>query len=122
MLAPPAVVAEFGRRPGWLDVRPAPDPGRVAALLERIDLGEAEAIVLALSVPDAEVLIDEARGRREALELGLRVTGTAGVLLEAKRRGVVPAVRPLVDALIRDHDFRMSDDLRDAVLREAGEA
>lgn len=122
VLAPPAVVAEFGQRPAWLDVRPAPDPERVVALLERVDQGEAEAIVLALSVPGADVLIDEARGRRGAERLGLQVTGTAGVLLEAKRRGLVPTVRPLLDALVHEHGFHTSDGLYAAVLRSAGES
>ena len=122
VLAPPAVVAEFGRRPDWLAVRPAPDADRVAELLLEVDLGEAEAIALALTVPDVELLIDEARGRRVAQRLGLQTTGTAGVLLEAKRQGQISAVAPLLDALVRDHGFHLSDRLHEQVLREGGEA
>ncbi len=122
VVAPPAVVEEFGWQPGWLTVRPAPDAGRVAELLEVLDRGEAEAIALALTLPDAELLIDEARGRKVAQKLGLPVTGTAGVLLEAKRQRQIAAVRPLLDALIGEHDFRLGDKLYLQVLRQAGEA
>ncbi len=121
VLAPPAVVAEFGRRPGWLEVRPAPDAARVAELLKVIDRGEAEAIALALTIPGAELLIDEARGRGVAQHLGLHVTGTAGVLLEAKRRGHIAAVRPLLDELRDRYAFRLADSLYAWVVREADE-
>jgi predicted nucleic acid-binding protein len=121
VLAPPTVVAEFGRRPDWLTVRPAPDATRVAELLAVVDQGEAEAIVLALSIPDAELLIDEAKGRRVAQRLGLQVTGTAGVLLEAKRQGRIPAVKPLLDALVQEHKFRLGEGLYEAILHVAGE-
>ena len=119
--APPAVVAEFGRRPAWLHVHPVQDVKRVTELLEVLDLGEAEAITLALALPGSELLIDEARGRKVALRLGLHIVGTAGVLLEAKRRGLVPAVRPLLDALVHEHSFRLSDHLYEQTLRQAGE-
>ena len=122
VLAPPAVVAEFGRRPQWLTVRPAHDAVRVDKLLKVIDRGEAEAITLALTIPGAELLIDEARGRKVAQDLGLQVTGTAGILLEGKRQGQIAAVRPLLDALIREHNFHLSEQLYTHIVETAGEA
>lgn len=121
VLAPPAVVAEFGRCPDWLEVRPVSDAARVAELREVIGHGEAEAIALALTIPDAELLIDEVRGRRVAQQLGLHVTGTAGLLVEAKRQGHLAAVRPLLDALRDRHAFRLADSLYMQIVREAGE-
>lgn len=121
VLAPPAVVTEFGRQPDWLTVRLAPDAVRVNELLKVIDRGEAEAIALALTIPDAELLIDEARGRRVAEHLGLHVTGTAGVLLKAKRQGQIVAVRPLLDDLRDVYAFRLADSLYAWIVREAGE-
>ena len=122
VVAPPAVVVEFGRRPPWLSVLPVADAARVADLKTALDAGEAEAIALALSLPQTTLLIDEVRGRRVATRLGLNVLGTAGVLLRAKRHGLAPAVRPLLDALREEHSFRLSDALYGQVLREAGEA
>ena len=119
--APPAVVDEFGWQPPWLHVEPVHDPARVKALLKRVDRGEAEAIALAESYSDVELLIDERKGRRMARQLGLRVTGTAGILLTAKVAGLIQEVRPLLDALIREHKFRLGDRHYERVLRGAGE-
>jgi len=52
--------------------------------------------------------------------LGLRVTGTLGVLLHAKRSGLVAAVAPLLDRL-GDLRFRLATHTRAAFLRLAGE-
>ncbi len=119
--APPAVVAEFGQHPPWLHVERA-NPERIEALLKQVDRGEAEAIALAESYADVQLLIDEKKGRRVARQLGLRVTGTAGVLLAAKAAGLIQDVRPHLDALIREHKFRLGERHYDRVLREAGEA
>ena len=121
--APEAVAEEFGRRPPWLLIERAPPPApSVAPLLRTLDRGEAEAIVLAQSYPDARLLVDEARGRRVAEHLGLRVTGTGGVLVAAKVSGLIEAVRPVLDALREEHGFRLGDAPYDAILRLAGEA
>lgn len=123
VVAPSAVVAEFGRRPSWLREEPVSDPLAVASLLaRRLDPGEAEAIVLARTIPDALLLIDEARGRKIAVSLGLVIIGTAGLLAVAKQAGLVPAVKPILDTLRNDHDFRLADHHYEQVLRDAGEA
>lgn len=62
------------------------------------------------------LLIDELRGRKVARALGVRVTGTVGLLIEAKQTGLLRAVRPHLDAL-RNHGFWMSEALyRDTLL------
>jgi predicted nucleic acid-binding protein len=61
--------------------------------------GEREAIVLAIE-HQATLLTDDQRARETAQELGLEVVGVLWVLSEAKRRGCVPEVRPIVDALL----------------------
>lgn len=104
---------------GLFVVAPQADPFLRQLMLD-LDPGEAAAIALAVQ-HRALLLIDEVAGRRIAAHHGVKLTGTLGVLTEAKRFGHVPAVRPLLDAL-RDASFHLSSALRDRVLREAGEA
>ena len=66
------------------------------------------------------VLLDERQARRLAAILGLEVTGTLGLLLASKRRGLIQAIKPLLEALIR-YEFRISESLLEQVLRSAGE-
>jgi predicted nucleic acid-binding protein len=54
--------------------------------------GEAEAIALAIEAGAARIVLDDKKARRIARELGVTVTGTVGVLLRAKQRGL--RVRP----------------------------
>ena len=128
VIAPQAVAAEYARKsptplPDWLRIVEVEDREGVRRLLLRgLDWGEAEAITLAQGLAVVRLLIDEARGRKAAVGLGLPITGTAGVLALAKDVGLTPAVKPDLDALRDVHGFRLSDALYHAVLREAGEA
>ncbi len=122
IVAPHAVVAEFGQRPEWLREETVEDRAAVRRLLLRgLDWGEAEALVLAQTLPDVLLLMDERRGRKAAAGFGLPVLGTAGLLAIAKREKLIPAVRPILDALIEKHDFRLGRAFYEQVLREAGE-
>jgi predicted nucleic acid-binding protein len=93
----------------------------VAALERDLDRGEAEAIALACEVGASLVLLDEREGRRTALRLGLRCAGVVGVLLEAKERGMVEAVRPLLDALRDTTGFYLTAEVYRHALVLAGE-
>lgn len=86
-----------------------------------IDLGEAESIVLALELKADLLLMDERRGRTLAINYGLNVTGLLGVLLQAKRSSLITLVKPLLDQLIDQVDFRVSGQLYTTILQIAGE-
>ena len=80
--------------------------------------GESDTICLALEIGAQWVILDERPARRLAQALGLPLIGTLGVLLASKRRGLLPAVQPCVDALVT-FGFRLSPDLYDVILADA---
>lgn len=103
----------------WIQVLPV-DERAVEPLSDRLDPGEAEAIVLACAVHADLLLMDDQAGRQRAAELGLTTIGTLGVLVRAKRAGLLPAVQPIVEAIIA-LGFRATPDLIAKVAVLAGE-
>lgn len=103
----------------WIQVLPV-DARAVAPLRDRLDPGEAEAIVLASAVHANLLLIDDQAGRQLAAEFGLTIIGTLGVLVRAKRSGLLPAVRPVVEAIVA-LGFHATPDLIEKVAALAGE-
>ena len=95
---------------------------RVRELRAELDAGEAEALALAEEIRADAVLIDETIGRNVATRMGLPVLGTLGILLRARQCGICQELRPLLDALQFQHHFFLSSELRNEVLRRAGEA
>lgn len=109
----------------WIQVQNIDDTQRVVALQasqDNIDLGEAEAIALALELNAELLLMDERRGRALAQNCGLNVTGLLGVLLQAKRKGLISLVKPVIDELIEIADFRLNNQLYMTVLESVGES
>lgn len=88
--------------------------------LDPLDTGEAEAIQLAQTLHADLLLIAEAAGRRVAVQLGLKVTGVVGVLIEARRRGEILHLRSQLERL-RAAGFWLGDPLIESALRLAGE-
>jgi hypothetical protein len=133
VVIPPAVAAELLRTGArfrvidvsdysFLQLQAPRDQVQVNRLLPFLDGGEAEAIVLAQEIGADAILIDEADGRQVAREeYGLQTIGTLGILLSAKRHGLIPTVRSLVDELRDDLGFFVSESLYQEVLRRAGE-
>nr|WP_235354992.1 DUF3368 domain-containing protein [Aliterella atlantica] len=108
----------------WIQTQTVANVQSVVALQsiqDDIDLGEAEAMALALELKADLLLMDERRGRALAANYGLSVTGLLGVLLQAKRNGFIPFVKPVMDRLIEEADFRVSSQLYATVLKTAGE-
>lgn len=122
------VVTNAAGRPGsaeiqqaeWIGVRSPADKNRVAYLRADLDAGEAEALVLADEMDAGWILLDETKARLAAEFLGLDYIGTIGVLLLAKRKGKLTAIRPLLEEL-QSQKFRISEKVFRAVLNQAGE-
>jgi predicted nucleic acid-binding protein len=105
----------------WLIVASAKDQKRVQELREDLDIGEAEAIVLAIERGADLLLVDERRGRRTATAAGLTVTGLLGVVARAKRAGLIELGKPVLDDLIQIARFWIGPDLYAEVLAELRE-
>ena len=82
--------------------------------------GEREVVALAQQTPDALALIDDARARHYARRLGIKFTGTLGILLKARQHAHLAAVLPAIQAL-ESLGFYLDPATRAAVLRLAGE-
>ena len=83
-------------------------PQTLAGLPVDLGPGEREAIALALETAADLVVLDDQVGRRLARVRGLQVIGTVGVLIEARSRGLLPALRPELDRL-RDAGLWLAD-------------
>ena len=86
-----------------------------------LDQGEASVLALAQEHGAYLVIIDEKKAREEAKRIGLPVKGTVGVLLEAKQKGLIDAIKPVLEAL-RDNGMYLDQSFIDDVLQLAGEA
>jgi predicted nucleic acid-binding protein len=125
VIVPGAVWEELRRchpvLPDWVKAREVSDKRAAVRLANLVDEGEAEAIELAKELQADLLLIDERKGRRLAVEEGVPVIGLLGVVLLAKRRGLVLSARRLMESLRHDAGVYLSKDLLDKALATVGE-
>ncbi len=107
------------RRASWIKQEYVQDRTPIEKLPAKLNLGECEAIVLAKEL-SASLLVDELEARKEAFRLGLEHFGSLRVLKEAKERGFVKEVKPVLDAIIATGTY-IGDLLYEDFLREMGE-
>ena len=104
---------------GWIT---AVNVEPIAAVAANLDVGEASTLTLAIEHSGLSlVLMDETIGRSYARACDLNVTGLVGVLLAAKREGLVPSVRPFLERLQKSN-FRLSEEFVRTIIKEAGES
>lgn len=72
----------------------------VEVLISDIGIGESESIVLALEEKPDLVLIDDLKARKFAKMYGLEIIGTMGILLKAKKKGLITEIKPLITELL----------------------
>jgi uncharacterized protein len=124
ILIPEAVRAELLKThsslPVFVRMEQVGNRTEVRRLLMEVDLGEAEAILLAKE-HHALLLIDELDGRRVARREGVPFIGLLGVLVQAKQQGLIPSVRQLATEIERVAGFRLSEEIKAVAYRKAGE-
>jgi predicted nucleic acid-binding protein len=107
----------------WITVI-SPKSGDLPITVTGLGQGEMEVLLLALEfnakAKGAIAIIDDARARDVAERLGIKLTGTLGILLDAKRLGLVSEVAPLIERL-QTLGFRLASQTREAILKLAGE-
>lgn len=116
---PPSFDSRSLEEANWIEIV---DLGTVplSEALQQLDPGETAAIQLAEQYPGCRLLMDERLGRRIASQLGIRVVGTLGLLVEAKYQGLIPAVRAEIQRLLEVGHF-LSEELIQQVLLHSQE-
>ncbi|MCB0846853.1 MAG: DUF3368 domain-containing protein [Bacteroidetes bacterium] len=114
------VAEEFGDLPGWISIVKISDNQQYLKLSESLGKGEASSITLALEEKNSLLIIDEKKGRKIAKELQIEIIGSLGILLKAKEKGIIKSVREILDS-IDNTNFRVSDPIKQKLLKEAGE-
>ncbi|MDB9535706.1 DUF3368 domain-containing protein [Dolichospermum planctonicum CS-1226] len=106
----------------WLEVVTVDNQQLVRELQQsfKLDLGESEAIALAEEISASGLLIDERAARKVAMAQKLPLIGTVGILLLAKRRGLLDSVKDVLDEM-QEQGMRISDRLYVHVLTLAQE-
>lgn len=96
----------------WIQRRTVQQKNLVALLQKDLGAGESEAIVLAQEINVRFVLLDDRRGRLTAQRFGVRAVGLIGVLIEARKSGVLTNAEAVVERLHRDAGFWISQELK----------
>ena len=90
-------------------------------MLEQIvDKGEASIMVLALETAESVVAIDDLKARKLAKSLDLQITGTLGIIVKAKKAGLIKSTKKCI-AKLREVDFRISEKIAKEIIKLSGE-
>ena len=115
------IAIEFGETlPEWVEIISVKDKYRQQLLEIQIDKGESSAIALAMEVSDSTVILDDYKAHKIASQLGINFTGTLGIIIKAKLKGVIPSIKPFLEK-IKQTNFRLTIELEIQALKEANE-
>ena len=109
------------REAAWLEIVDVSHEDSLwTSLQAEVDMGEAAAVALAKQLEADLLLIDERQGRRLAQQLGLKVRGTLGILVSARREGLLEKLRPILNRLVEEGAW-LKPTLVRSVLEAVGE-
>jgi predicted nucleic acid-binding protein len=106
--------------PDWFKIESPGNKTYQKILEASLDKGEASAIAYAIEQNDCLLIIDDYKGRKYAEQLGIKITGTLGVIIDAKLSGHINSVKPLLEEIKRT-DFRLTSELERRALEKSNE-
>jgi predicted nucleic acid-binding protein len=96
----------------WMKVQKITNTDLFDSFYLNLDKGESEAITLSIEIHPDYILLDDKEARKSAKSLGLNVIGTVGILVLAKKRGLIPCVMEEIEKLETRINFRLSSELK----------
>ncbi len=115
------IADEFGLNlPEYISIENPQNTTYQSILETFLDKGEASAIALCLEKDNCLLIIDDSKGRKEAQQLRIPITGTIGVLILAKQIGHITSVKNEINKL-DNTNFRISESIRKYALEICGE-
>jgi predicted nucleic acid-binding protein len=105
--------------PDFIEVLPIVSETSARFLKMNLHAGESEAIALALELEVERIILDDKQAREVADRLGLKVIGTLGLLILAKR--LLVEIRPIIKQLIERIHFRIAPAVTNRALVQVGE-
>ena len=94
---------------------------KIKELMIHLHMGETEALCLCIENNAKLCLIDDRDARIVARLNNIPVSGTLGVLMKAKKMGIIESVKKLMDLLRNDHHFWIDDAMYNKVSRLSNE-
>lgn len=105
----------------WIKIKKITNTDLFDSFYLNLDKGESEAITLSIEIHPDYILLDDKEARKSAKSIGLNVIGTVGILVLAKKRGLIPSVMEEIEKLERRINFRLSSDLKFQVKKVVNE-
>ena len=113
------ITAKSLENTSWLEIVASPPTPEIISDWA-LGPGESSVLSYAYANPGMETIIDDLNGRKCASLLKIPVRGTLGIILVAKKRGLIPQARPVIEELIRSGLY-LSRQILDEALRRVGE-
>ena len=111
------VSEEFSKTiPDWIDVREVNDKKYLELMKNFVDLGEASTIALAVEVDNNITILDDLKGRKIAKKLNIKMTGTLGVIINAKKKNIISSTKEVLNKL-KEAGFRISKEIENEILK-----
>lgn len=111
------VSEEFGKTvPDWIEVREVSDKKYLKLMKNFVDLGEASTIALAVEADENITILDDLKARKLAQKLNLKITGTLGIIIKARKKNIISSTKKVLNKL-KNEGFRISKELEKEILK-----